>query len=183
MMQQKKQSTTVNKVSTKSKRPKYIPLEEYIKTTMPCRNGRLCNNENCKFLHNVKTKMCKFAENCKRKTSCPFAHSKSELYIPVCNFGDKCKNEKCTYQHPKDFQWNATDKDKVIENNESNLTKHNFPKVIKAAPLSTKNVIKYKEMKEIISYVESTVIQEKTVEEMVDKYNTFNSFKEIKFQF
>ena len=51
------------------------------------------------FKHHKKTQMCKHGVKCKRKDSCNFAHSKSELQIVECKFGRKCKKLKCTYNH------------------------------------------------------------------------------------
>jgi hypothetical protein len=39
----------------------------------------------------TRTKMCSFGTNCRRGSSCRFAHSKSELTVSTCVFGNCCK--------------------------------------------------------------------------------------------
>lgn len=66
-----------------------------------------------------KTRMCKYAKKCGsgpptcgRGKNCPFAHHESEIYIPECRYGYKCKKqlrvgeqekegvEYCRFSHP-----------------------------------------------------------------------------------
>lgn len=56
-------------------------------------------NKQKMILHHKKTKMCKHGVKCKRKDTCNFAHSKSELQIVECKFGRNCKRIKCKYNH------------------------------------------------------------------------------------
>src|SRR3990167_11148228 len=57
-----------------------------------------------------KVKMCTYGKKCMYKTSpnpqtgipCSFAHSESELQIPICVYGSACKFNKsgtCSYKH------------------------------------------------------------------------------------
>lgn len=61
-----------------------------------------------------KTKLCSYGNQCKRGSKCRFAHSKEELVINNCVFGNSCKFIKkeddrfrnisktkiCTHKHP-----------------------------------------------------------------------------------
>ena len=84
--------TEVNKVKTKA----FIVAEEKQKLT--------------------KTKMCTFGKDCNRGKACRFAHSKDELLVNTCIFGNACKFVKrtvrgfenevgwkiCTHRHPEE---------------------------------------------------------------------------------
>jgi hypothetical protein len=50
----------------------------------------------------VKTKQCRFWKTC-RKEDCKFAHSLSQLRLPLCFFGENCrKKTKCSFLHPNE---------------------------------------------------------------------------------
>lgn len=65
-----------------------------------------------------KTKMCSYGNDCPRGKNCRFAHSKDELKISSCVFGDSCKFIKytengienicktkiCLHKHPKETE-------------------------------------------------------------------------------
>ncbi len=54
-----------------------------------------------------KTRMCKYVKKCNKGKNCPFAHDESEIYIPECRYGYKCKKQgkdnepgECKFSHP-----------------------------------------------------------------------------------
>lgn len=50
----------------------------------------------------AKTKPCRFYKTC-RKDTCLFAHSISELRLPLCFFGKNCKKKRtCKFLHPEE---------------------------------------------------------------------------------
>lgn len=65
----------------------------------------------------TKTKMCSFGKNCQRGKNCRFAHSKRELTVRTCIFGNDCKFVKrtangfvnvsktkcCEFKHPDEM--------------------------------------------------------------------------------
>ena len=74
-----------------------------------------------------KTKLCSYANECKRGEKCRFAHSKDELVITNCVFGNSCKFIKkeddkfrnisktkiCPYKHPGENNYH----ERIINNN------------------------------------------------------------------
>ena len=114
--------------------PKHSPIredkpkkEEPIKKKIqPCNYGLNCKRSNCVFMHPgekippkekefkkdvqktfKKTRMCKYAKKCGKGKNCPFAHHESEIYIPECRYGYKCKKQgkdgvrgECKFSHP-----------------------------------------------------------------------------------
>lgn len=170
-------------IMNKAKKTQYISLKEFIDKNTPCKNGWKCTRDDCKFLHNVKTKMCKFESNC-RKKNCTYAHTKSELYIIQCKFGRTCKNPRCTFEHPTTDFWKVVEEPKEV-NDIKNLNKKFFPKTIKCdkSTINT-NVINYTEMKNIIKHVESATIEDidLDIEKMVDNYKCIKDFQEITFK-
>lgn len=103
--------------------------------TVHCIMGPFCSNKSCKFEHlnyvlfqdgtamynkekkevkNIieKTKLCRmFFVGC-HNPNCSFAHSKEELKVHMCNFGENCKNQNCMFYHPEDV---IPEKDKLME--------------------------------------------------------------------
>lgn len=173
---------------------KYISIDDFIKqnpvidtkdySKIPCKNGRFCSTENCKYLHNLKTKMCKFESFCKRGAKCNFAHSKDELYIPICKFGSKCKFTNCTFKHLKEIKPKENNKKILtpIKKKEDNLSIENFPSTIENFT-NDKEITDYTIMKEIIKYTDFSIIKEPTVELMIEKYNCILDFKKLRFEF
>ncbi len=49
----------------------------------------------------TKTKLCKYYKVGCSTENCTFAHSKEELKVRMCNFGDNCRKSNCTFYHPK----------------------------------------------------------------------------------
>lgn len=173
-------TTMPSKHSTK-KRTKFVKFDEFIKTTLPCKNGKNCTKEGCVFLHNIKTRMCKFGANCKRK-QCDFAHNDKELYIPNCKFGMKCVNSKCTFKHPEKIEWNVDEKPEEL-NDLQNAVKNstNFPITIKS--VGKKNsCINYSEMKHIIEDTDTVIIEDKDLKSMIEKYDCILNYKEVVFK-
>tara|TARA_Y100000996_G_C22483295_1_gene627121 strand:- start:119 stop:880 length:762 start_codon:yes stop_codon:yes gene_type:complete len=82
----KKQAEEARKSAKKSNRERSEVFEDL-------------KNKQKMILHHKKTKMCKHGVKCKRKDTCHFAHSKSELKIVECKFGRNCKRIKCKYNH------------------------------------------------------------------------------------
>lgn len=170
---------------------KYISIESFMKqnpvvdTTnynkIPCKNGRFCSLKNCKYLHNLKTKMCRFETNCKRGSKCNFAHSQEELYIPICKFGSKCKFTNCSFRHIKEQFVNVKT---PVKKQEDNLTIENFPSTFQNYTNDkNKEIADYTVMKEIIKYTDFSTIKENTIEDMIEKYNCILDFKKLKFEF
>lgn len=121
--------------------------------------------------------MCKFAERCRRRDVCFYAHSEKELYVPNCKFGTNCNNTKCGYKHPDKNFWDAPENS--VENSESNLEKKNFPQTIKTK-ISTveKSIVDYKNMKEKIKHVDFLEIKgDETA--ILSKYASINSFDKL----
>lgn len=162
--------------NSKANKSNNITIEEFVKKFTACENGRFCQVENCPFLHNIKTRMCKFGQNCKNIALCNFAHKESEIYIFECKFGDKCKNEKCKYSHPNNNFWNVSQIKKDV-NNIENLSKNNFPKTIKTGSIP-KPQIKYSEMKPVFDFVNCAVLKG-NVDEIVDKYSCIKKYNKL----
>lgn len=169
---------------------KYINLQDFLKTLpeeekklvdFPCRNGRNCNKEGCVFLHNLKTRMCKFAQTCRRGNNCSFAHSEKELYIPACKFGLSCKKPQCTFKHPEPPKpVIEIKKDKSL-----NLEIHNFPNDLNIQVDTDSEIKNYSEMKNIITYQENVIIEAgaSSIEDIIEKYNCVLDFTNLKINF
>lgn len=164
------------------KKKKFISVEEFIKKTIPCKNGRQCLDTNCIYLHNIKTKMCKFEDKCRRKNNCSFAHSKEELFIPPCRFGIRCRKQDCTFSHPKKIIPFIKPIEKKIENDEKNLESENFPIMDNVSKPIVLETIDYSEMKNI-KRVDSATIKKDSIEEMVEEFKTIHEFKTLTFEF
>jgi hypothetical protein len=101
--------------------------EERKKKNRQCNYGSECKRNDCVFLHPGetmpvlekkvekerppfrKTRMCKYIKKCGKGKNCPFAHSESEIYVPECRYGYRCKKQKqgeqpmegdCKFSHP-----------------------------------------------------------------------------------
>lgn len=158
---------------------KFVPIQGFLDKTTPCRNGPRCDTPNCPFMHKFKTRMCKFEDKCKRRDNCSFAHSKEELYIPLCRFGEKCKKEGCVFKHPE--QPVVKEESPKQENRKENLTKNNFPQM---APVEFSDaVIKYQDMKNIVKYMPNVIIKKDSVEEMIEEMDCVKKFDKITFEF
>lgn len=168
---------------SKSKKTKFISIDEFLVTQTLCKFGFRCTNENCKFAHNLKTKMCKFGDNCRRGNRCSFAHSETEIYVPDCKFSMRCKNPNCKFKHPDPNFWKVTSKQNI--NLSENLTKKNFPNSmkIKVNVVKDEEVINYKEMRNIIKKVDSITISHKNIDDMIEDYECIHEFEEIIFNF
>lgn len=163
--------------STKAMKVKYTPIAQFLKSTTLCSNGRFCKVENCPYLHNVKTRMCKFGPNCRRIEKCSFAHKESEIYVPECRFGSNCKKEDCTYKHPVPFNVPSEDKENIPVPT-FKLNKCLFPTVKKTddqnVPTKPTNVLDYSDIKVIIPEVDSITLSGEDILEqytLVKKYN------------
>jgi len=95
---------------------------------LDCSWGYRCQNDKCSYIHpeesktefiermktitppplvqeeqpKQKTKMCKYIVSktkCPHKNKCSFAHTKEELVVPKCRYGNRCNNQKCTFGH------------------------------------------------------------------------------------
>jgi RNA-binding, Nab2-type zinc finger len=83
------------------------------KKNRPCNYGVECKRTNCVFMHPGekmppreprdkvkeerpfrKTRMCKYVKKCGKGKNCPFAHHESEIYIPECRYGYRCKKQR-----------------------------------------------------------------------------------------
>lgn len=164
----------------KKQKISYKSLKDFIDSTVPCRNGNRCTDKDCKFLHNVKTRMCKFADRCRRKDVCFYAHNEKELYVPNCKFGTNCNNPKCGYKHPDKNFWDVSSDTSEHKNNDEHLEKKNFPQTIKVKIDHEKTVVDYKNMKEKIKHVDHMEIKgdESTI---LSKYASINSFDRLTF--
>lgn len=174
-------------MSVANKKKKFIPIDVFLRKNIPCKNGHRCTRPDCGFLHNVKTRMCKFEDRCKRRNTCTFAHSKEELYVAECKFGFRCKNEKCTFKHPKAIQ--IVLEQVTVPNNPENLESKNFPamkiNVEPEAISSTEEPVKadYTKMKNKIKYLENFVIKCQGLETVLEEYDCVEKFGSIIFQF
>lgn len=155
------------------KRQTFVPIDDFLQKFIPCRHGFKCTKKDCKFLHNIKTRMCKFTK-CRLGKNCNFAHSPEELYIPICKFGAKCKNEKCSYKHPQKL----VIKPIVQVNDEKNLKIENFPQTLEHVDVQVN--INYSQMKERLSFEKETFSGK--VDELINIYETIDSFKELTFE-
>lgn len=169
-------------MSSKGRKTNYIPLQEFLEKNKICDYGMKCNNTACKHIHKpLKTRMCKYAKNCKNGKNCSFAHSEKELFVPLCRF-NKCKNKNCTYRHPTD--WNVEETPPENTNKIENLTKKNFPNSMKIKNSKATNItINYKEMKNIIEKVDTITIANKDLEEMIDDYECVRDYEQVVFSF
>lgn len=170
---------TNNNKSTNMK--KYISIDTFLSKHTVCRNVNRCTDVNCKFVHNKKTKMCRFAEKCRRGKQCSFAHTEDELYIPDCKFALRCKNENCKFKHPEPDFWKVEEEKK--ENNIENLKQNNFPNAIKVKidDIQTIQSVNYQEMKNIIKKIDSITITNKSIDEMIDDYECVKEFNTLTF--
>ena len=157
---------------TKSKKVTFISAEEFLSRQVPCRNGNKCDRADCKFMHNVKVKLCRFGKRCRRRDKCPCAHDDSELYVPMCKFGLYCKNSQCTFDHPKKNFWDVTEEPKADSNV---LAAEAFPETIRAEAMEP--VEDYSELKNL-RRVESETISG-TADQISDAYSNIISFKSL----
>lgn len=172
-----------NKKTGKRSRPQYVSLKDFIDTTIPCKNGRFCEKEDCRFLHNIKTRMCKFEQQCRRK-NCNFAHAKSELYVAECKFGPKCNNENCGFKHVDPVVWKYEEIHTVNDENNLKRSATNFPVTLKVNLKNRKkNIINYGEMKKIIENADTVVIEQDDIGKMLDEYECVLNYKKITFKF
>lgn len=163
------------------KEKKFISLEEFTKRETPCKNWRNCTDKDCPYLHNLKTRMCKFEGNC-RKKNCTFAHSLDELYVPLCRYGEKCKNkEKCTFKHPKIILPPPSPVQK--QQSEEQLTPENFPTTVSLVNTEEleKDILDYTEIRQIIRHVDFITLKG-LHEEMIEQYKNIQDFKVINFK-
>nr|UOX61025.1 MAG: hypothetical protein DiTV3a_F2ORF22 [Diabrotica toursvirus 3a] len=159
-----------------STKKKFTPLDTFIIKNTPCKNGRFCTVENCQFIHELKTKMCKYAEKCKNRQKCTFAHLPSELYIPDCRFGSKCnKKDVCKFKHPIMLIIpNSPPKESVPESED-------FPVFQTDISIEEKNdILNYTEMRQIIKYSSFSDLHGNT-EELIGQYKNILDFKKIIF--
>ena len=57
-------------------------------------------NKQSMAMHLTRTRMCRYGAKCNRKSTCTFAHNKSELRPVRCRFGSSCRRMKtCTFVH------------------------------------------------------------------------------------
>lgn len=161
------------------RKTKFVPIQGFIDKNTHCKNGPRCDTPNCPFLHKFKTRMCKFEDKCRRRDNCSFAHTKDELYIPLCRFGEKCKKEGCTFKHPQQPTIKESPKP---ENKIENLSKKNFPQMVKVE-LSDIDVIKYQDMKNIVKYVPHVIVKKESIEEMIEEMECVKKFDKITFEF
>lgn len=170
----------------KRQRTKWISSEEFIKSTIPCKNSRNCKVENCPYLHNIKTRLCKFINNCHRKNNCPFAHSTKELTAIYCKFGNNCKNDKCTFKHPENIFTDTCENKKL--NNQNDLKLDQFPITIKNQKNKTKVDVDYstnifkKDVETEKIDIDSAEFSG-TVDEMVNSYEKLGKWVNITFNF
>ncbi|CCA61452.1 hypothetical protein AV955_gp095 [Diadromus pulchellus ascovirus 4a] len=160
-------------------RTKFVNAEEFLKKVTPCKNGRFCNVEGCRFKHDLKTKMCKFAQRCRQGTRCPFAHTEAELYKPMCRFGARCNNrENCRFDHPK--QPKALDVS--AEPKKNTVPKaSDFPSmkgVEVSIPVPTCN---YSEIRKLV-HADRAVIKGETIDDLVKDYDCLLSYNTVLFE-
>lgn len=170
------------KINNTKKSKKYICIDAFLSKHTVCKNANRCTDKNCKFVHNKKTRMCKFADKCRRGNQCTFAHSESEIYVPDCKFALRCKNENCKFRHPEPNFWKIEEEKK--ENNVENLKQNNFPSTIKinVEDIKTLQSVNYQEMKNIIKKIDSITIKNKSIDEMIEDYECVKEFNSVTFK-
>lgn len=158
---------------------KFISLDEFIIKSSPCKNGRFCNVENCKFSHVFKTKLCKFGNKCMRKNNCSFAHSQSEIYIPECKFKNRCNNDSCKFKHPIKL----IEPEPVKRQSSCEFTEEEFPIVISSSSeISDEKIVDYSKMKSVIKYIDSAYIQKDNIKDMIKEFESIVDFGSITFE-
>lgn len=159
------------------------------KKNRPCKFADKCKRQDCIFIHpgevfqRKKTKMCKFLNNCSRGINCPFAHHQSEIHIPECRYGAKCKKDGCTFSHPEEIkQEPITPKQPTV----FEFHAENFPSVTNdILPQFSSNL-------DFISTLQSTnqyqtfsknCVVEGTVDEMMNVFNLVTDIDTFSFTF
>ncbi|QIH04896.1 hypothetical protein [Dasineura jujubifolia toursvirus 2a] len=178
-------------MAPQKKRQTYMQLKDFVEKITPCPKGRNCTIPGCNFIHNLKLRMCKFENRCNRKGNCMFAHHPSELYVLPCKFGTKCNKEGCTFKHPTPSIFtDASLSPEVSTNTEFNIKSFDcFPKssspnknlLKKDFDINHKKIkpVSYKDMKNIITFVDSITITG-TKDEILSQYSDILNFNTMK---